>query len=118
MTAPPDSGLADRLVAGLERYQARLGRADHGVKVHGSLIRIVGLVMEARGIHVAIGERCFVESETGRLLSAEVVGFDGGRVLLMAEGHAGGLTPGARVIPVSYTHLRAHETGRKLVCRL
>ncbi|HZK90506.1 MAG TPA: FliI/YscN family ATPase [Stellaceae bacterium] len=103
MTAPPDSGLADRLVAGLERYQARLGRADHGVKVHGSLIRIVGLVMEARGIHVAIGERCFVESETGRLLSAEVVGFDGGRVLLMAEGHAGGLTPGARVIPAGRT---------------
>src|SRR5665213_1891410 len=23
-----------------------------------------------------------------------------------------------RVEPVSYTHLRAHETGRKLVCRL
>ena len=42
--------------------------------------------MEARGIHVAIGERCFVESETGRLLSAEVVGFDGGRVLLDGRG--------------------------------
>eukprot|EP00826_Nyctotherus_ovalis_P033434 TRINITY_DN27097_c0_g1_i1.p1 TRINITY_DN27097_c0_g1~~TRINITY_DN27097_c0_g1_i1.p1 ORF type:complete len:111 (-),score=4.15 TRINITY_DN27097_c0_g1_i1:1-309(-) len=23
-----------------------------------------------------------------------------------------------RVLPVSYTHLRAHETGRNLVCRL
>ena len=23
-----------------------------------------------------------------------------------------------RMIPVSYTHLRAHETGRNLVCRL
>jgi flagellum-specific ATP synthase len=32
-------------------------------------------------------------------VSAEAVGFDGGRVLLMAEGHADGLAPGARVMP-------------------
>ena len=94
---------AERLVVGLERYHARLHSSDHGPKVHGSLVRTVGLVMEARGIHVAIGERCFVESESGRLLSAEVVGFDGGRVLLMAEGHADGLAPGARVIPAGRT---------------
>ncbi|HML10029.1 MAG TPA: hypothetical protein VK432_04150, partial [Stellaceae bacterium] len=96
-------GLTERLVAGLERYQSRLHGIDHGPKVHGSLVRTVGLVMEARGIHVAIGERCFVESESGRLMSAEVVGFDGGRVLLMAEGHADGLAPGARVIPAGRT---------------
>ena len=77
----------------------RLLAADPALKVHGSLVRTVGLVMEARGIHLAIGERCFVESEQGRLLPAEVVGFDGGRVLLMAEGNAEGLAPGARVIP-------------------
>ncbi len=89
----------ERLVAGLERYRARLLAADPSLKVHGSLVRTVGLIMEARGIHLAIGERCFVESEQGRLLAAEVVGFDGGRVLLMAEGNAEGLAPGARVIP-------------------
>jgi flagellum-specific ATP synthase len=98
-----DAGLAERLAAGLDRYQTRLHSFDHGPKVHGSLLRTVGLVMEARGIHVAIGERCFIESESGRLMSAEVVGFDGGRVLLMAEGHADGLAPGARVIPAGRT---------------
>ena len=92
-----------RLAARLERYQARLAAADKSITVQGSLVRTVGLVLEARGIHVAIGERCFVESESGRLLSAEVVGFDGGRVLLMAEGHANGLAPGARVIPAGRT---------------
>lgn len=97
------NSLAERLVIGLERYQARLHSSDHGVKVHGSLVRTVGLVMEARGIHVAIGERCFVEGDLGRLMSAEVVGFDGGRVLLMAEGLAEGLAPGARVIPAGRT---------------
>src|SRR3984957_19513921 len=100
---PDSAGAAERLVAGLERYQLRLHAWDHGIKVHGSLMRTVGLVMEARGIHVAIGERCFVDGESGRLLSAEVVGFDGGRVLLMVEGHSGGLAPGARVIPAGRT---------------
>jgi flagellum-specific ATP synthase len=92
-----------QLVASLERYQARLSATEDAVKVQGSLVRTVGLVMEARGIHVAIGERCYVENEAGRLLAAEVVGFDGGRVLLMAEGHANGLAPGARVIPAGHT---------------
>jgi len=90
---------AERLCDSLDRYRARLAAADTSVKVHGSLVRTVGLVMEARGIHVAIGERCFLESENGRLIAAEVVGFDGNRVLLMAEGNAEGLAPGARVIP-------------------
>jgi flagellum-specific ATP synthase len=103
MTAPGSAVLAERLTTTLERYLARLQASDRAVKVHGSLVRTIGLVMEARGIHVAIGERCFVEGEASRLVSAEVVGFDGGRVLLMAEGHADGLAPGARVIPAGRT---------------
>src|SRR5215469_394333 len=90
---------SSHLIERLERYRARISGSGSGVTVHGSLVRTIGLVMEARGIHVAIGERCFVESESGRLVSAEAVGFDGGRVLLMAEGHGDGLAPGARVMP-------------------
>ena len=93
------AAMSARLVERLERYRARISGRDSSVTVHGSLVRTIGLVMEARGIHVAIGERCFVESESGRLVSAEAVGFDGGRVLLMAEGHGDGLAPGARVMP-------------------
>jgi flagellum-specific ATP synthase len=89
-----------RLVEALERHRLRLAGTDPSVKVSGSLVRNVGLVMEARGIHVAIGERCFVESDFGRQFSAEVVGFDGGRSLLIAEGHGDGLAVGARVTPV------------------
>jgi flagellum-specific ATP synthase len=88
-----------RIIQRLERYRGRLDASDRSVKVYGSLVRTIGLVMEARGIHVAIGERCFVESASGRLVSAEAVGFDSGRVLLMAEGHGDGLAPGARVMP-------------------
>src|SRR5262249_61328549 len=102
------AGSADsRIIERLERYRARISGRDSGVSVHGSLVRTIGLVMEARGIHVAIGERCFVESESGRLVSAEAVGFESGRVLLMAEGHGDGLAPGARVMPAG----RSVEVG-------
>jgi flagellum-specific ATP synthase len=90
---------SSQLVERLERYRARISGSGSGVTVHGSLVRTIGLIMEARGIHVAIGERCFVESESGRLVSAEAVGFDSGRVLLMAEGPGDGLAPGAPVMP-------------------
>jgi flagellum-specific ATP synthase len=98
-TKSMDATANQRLIERLDQYRARLVDRDAGVIVHGSLVRTIGLVMEARGIHAAIGERCFVESERGRLVSAEAVGFDGGRVLLMAEGHGDGLAPGARVMP-------------------
>jgi flagellum-specific ATP synthase len=98
-----DAGANLRLINRLDRSRARLAACDSGVVVHGSLVRTIGLVMEARGIPVAIGDRCFVESDRGRLVSAEAVGFDGDRVLLMVEGHGDGLAPGARVIPAGRT---------------
>ncbi len=90
---------SQRLVERLDRYRVRLAAHDVGVIVHGSLLRTIGLVLEAGGIHAAIGERCFVEGEQGRTVPAEVVGFDGGRVLLMAERESEGLASGARVTP-------------------
>ncbi len=97
---PLDAEATARLVHNIDRYRQRLVGSDNFVRIDGSLVRTIGLVMEARGIHAAIGERCLIEGELGRLLPAEVVGFDGGRVLLMAEGHRDGLAPGARVMPL------------------
>jgi flagellum-specific ATP synthase len=94
-----DEAAISRLVGNLDRYRARLGGCNRAATVCGSLVRTIGLVMEARGMRGAIGERCFIEDDGGRLLAAEVVGFNGGRVLLMAEGPGEGLAPGARVIP-------------------
>ncbi len=94
-----DVAARDRLVQSIERYRARIGGRRGEIAVQGALVRTIGLVMEARGLHAAIGERCFIEGEVGRLLPAEVVGFDSERVLLMAEGPVDGLAPNARVIP-------------------
>ncbi len=105
-----------RIVERLDRYRERIGACDTRVIIRGRLVRTVGLVMEARGLHVAIGERCFVESENGRLVPAEVVGFDGDRVLLMAETHSDGLAPGAAVIPAG--HMSDVAVGPQLLGRV
>ncbi|MGH6969038.1 MAG: hypothetical protein ACREEN_08045, partial [Stellaceae bacterium] len=93
----------DRLIDALHRYRGRFAGAEHISHVSGILTRIVGFVMEVRGIRVSVGQRCFVESANGRLVPAEVIGFDGGRAFLMVEGHADGLAAGARVIPAGST---------------
>ena len=111
-----DEAAISRLMLSLDRYRTRISGRDSAVTVQGSLVRTIGLVMEARGIHVAIGERCFIEGEAGRLLSAEVVGFDSGRVLLMAEGRGDGLAPGARVIPAG--RMMEIAVGRQLLGRV
>jgi flagellum-specific ATP synthase len=66
----------------------------------GSLVRVRGLILEAQGLEVSLGERCRISSEQNRFIDAEVVGFNGDHVQLMALGEVQGLTPGARVHPV------------------
>jgi flagellum-specific ATP synthase len=44
-----------------------------------------------------VGARCWIETGQRRGAIAEVVGFEGNQLILMCEGTAAGLTPGARV---------------------
>jgi flagellum-specific ATP synthase len=67
--------------------------------VEGRLTRLVGLALEARGCHAAVGDRCLLLSNNGARAEAEVVGFSGDRLLLMPTGRADGLEPETRVIP-------------------
>ena len=67
----------------------------------GRLLRIVGLVLEAEGLSVGIGTRCQVRAANGRAVDAEVVGFQDGRLQLMAAGDLHGVAPGARVQPLA-----------------
>ncbi len=66
----------------------------------GSLVRVRGLILEAQGLQASLGERCRISTEQNRVIDAEVVGFNGDHVQLMALGEVQGLTPGARVHPV------------------
>src|SRR5688572_24328393 len=67
--------------------------------VEGVLNRMVGMTLEAIGCEVAVGGRCLIETQRGRTVEAEVVGFSGEKLYLMPTGDIRGLMPGARVVP-------------------
>jgi len=84
----------------LLRMQTRALTSD-GSQIEGKLTRMVGFTLEAQGCKAAIGSRCRVETRTGQMIDAEVVGFEQEKLFLMPLGHPLGLQPGARVVPVS-----------------
>jgi flagellum-specific ATP synthase len=83
----------------LDRASEAIERADLHRR-HGRVRDLIGLVVEASGMEAPAGELCLVE--TGRNqppVPAEVVGFRGGRTLLMPLGELAGVAPGRRVTP-------------------
>ncbi len=74
-------------------------KSHSSIVVEGRLTRMVGMTLEAVGCNVNIGERCFIETNQGKLEEAEVVGFSEDKIFLMPIGSIQGLGPGARVIP-------------------
>ncbi len=67
---------------------------------YGRATRVVGLVIEAVGVDVAMGELCEVRSLAhDASVLAEVVGFHERGVLLMPLGEVQGIHPGSAVVP-------------------
>jgi flagellum-specific ATP synthase len=84
-------------------HSAMLRRADGAARFArlGRVTRLVGLVIEAVGIDVGIGELCRICSLTSdETVLAEVVGFHERGVLLMPLGGLSGLHPGSSVQPL------------------
>lgn len=67
------------------------------LEIAGRITKVTGLVMEAAGIKLPIGSACYVPLPEGRKVDAEVVGFDGDRLLLMPQSSVDGIVPGAKV---------------------
>src|SRR5436305_14758710 len=66
----------------------------------GRVSDLIGLIIEATGIQVEIGEVCMVgEGRDRPAVACEVVGFRGGRTLLMPLGELHGIGPGTVVNP-------------------
>jgi FliI/YscN family ATPase len=67
----------------------------------GRVTRVVGLVIEAAGLDVGLGELCRVTSlSEEKSVLAEVVGFHERGVMLMPLGEMDGLHPGSSVTPL------------------
>jgi flagellum-specific ATP synthase len=87
-----------------EKYLSLLKGFDP-VKRTGRVSQIVGLTVEGDGPAANLGEHCLITVKgASEPLSAEVVGFKSGRVLLMPLGEVGGISPGSEII----------ATGQKL----
>lgn len=86
--------------------------------IHGRVTRVVGLVIEAAGMEVGLGELCRVTSlNEQRSTLAEVVGFHERGVLLMPLGDMDGLHPGSSVTPLGRSFgvdVGPHLLGRVL----
>jgi flagellum-specific ATP synthase len=88
---------------------SRLARAAHALQGAdlsrrvGRVSDLIGLIIEATGVQVEIGEVCLVGDGRGRggqgPVPTEVVGFRGGRTLLMPLGELHGIGPGTSVHP-------------------
>jgi flagellum-specific ATP synthase len=76
-------------------------RAQPALEVRGTLTRLTGLVLEARGIRVPVGSQCTVNMPAQPAVLAEVVGFSGDRAYLMPAGDVQGLSSGASVVPAA-----------------
>ena len=80
----------------LEPYIAELARIEP-LRWTGEVTDVVGLLIESRGPHVAIGDFCEVETSSGQRVRTQVIGFRDGRVLSMPLEEVTGLQLGDRV---------------------
>lgn len=81
----------NRLVAKVENIESVLSQ--------GRVAKIVGLMIEADGPRVSVGEYCQILTQEGQKVPAEVVGFRNSTTLLMPLAELEGIAPGDRVIP-------------------
>lgn len=103
------------LLHGLQHFQDEL-QQNHALQPHGHLTRLVGMRLEAVGCHSTIGTRCFIDSDHGKRIEAEVVGFDEETMYLMCLGKVSGIAPGTRVVPTG--HVATVPVGQALLGRI
>ncbi|HRT69815.1 MAG TPA: flagellar protein export ATPase FliI [Syntrophales bacterium] len=100
----------------LARYHRRLEEVNP-IRVNGKVTQIIGLVVEGHGPGASLGEVCEIYPKgSDKPIHAEVVGFKGGRVLLMPLDNLRGIGPGCRI--VARGRRADAKVGRKLLGRV
>lgn len=69
----------------------------------GKVKGVKGLIIEAVGIDVSLGEVCEIRRSDNSVVMSEVIGFDDNRVYLMTYDDLGGIGPDNTVIPTKKT---------------
>jgi flagellum-specific ATP synthase len=86
------------------------------VKQSGTVYQVRGLVIEAYGPNLAIGDMCRIETRVGDGILAEVVGFSDHRMLLMPLDDMNQVAPGCTV--TAAVHEGAVPVGEQLLGRI
>jgi flagellum-specific ATP synthase len=81
----------------IRAYLTDLDRIDP-FRSTGVVIQLIGLLIESAGPSVAIGDFCSIETQSGRRIRAQVIGFRNGRVLSMPLEETDGLRLGDLVL--------------------
>ncbi len=81
----------------LDKFSQSVSQAEFH-KSLGKVTKIIGLMLEAEGLKVELGELCYIKT-TNNLLKAEVVGFKDSTAVLMPLGEMHEIKMGAEVIP-------------------
>jgi len=108
------------MAPGWERYLDDCRSAVGAVQpwgVSGRLTRVSGLVMEAVGLELPVGQSCYILTSGRQRVDAEVVGFSGNRLFLMPSTDSYGLKSGALVVPVDPSTVRVPKLGEEFVPR-
>jgi flagellum-specific ATP synthase len=83
----------------LDRYVRRIEHRDP-LRIYGRVEDVVGLTIVASGPPMSLGDLCYLKTNNGHeRCPVEVVGFRGGKVLLMPLGPTTGIGPGNVVVP-------------------
>ena len=67
------------------------------IETYGKLVRAAGGRLEVSGLKAGVGARCRVDRVGDTPLNAEVIGFEGERLLLACDDSTAGVSPGASV---------------------
>ena len=96
---------------------ARAIRTADLAQRRGRVGNLIGLIIEATGVEAQVGELCLVgDGRRNEPVPTEVVGFRGGRTLLMPLGELGGIGPGTPVVPTGAPF--SVEVGEELLGRV
>lgn len=82
-------------------------------RVSGVVVEVTGLTVVAEGLPLAVGSMCMVQRSSDEAIAAQVVGFRGGRTLLMTLHDPQGVASGDRVTSVA--GLQHVPVGRQML---
>jgi ATP synthase in type III secretion protein N len=75
-------------------------RQANAVQFEGLVVQALGTVVRATGVDARVGEVCELHATNGRVVRAEVVGFDQNIAILSPFGELDGLSCGSYVVPL------------------